>query len=87
MELNIEIETEKTKWWINRAPSIFVSRTGKEDVCVYKRSAWGRRQPDGKLYRCVKRFAAESGDTLREYEAALPQITNTWLKQVGFLDV
>ena len=81
------IKTEKTKWWINRAPSIFVSRTGKEDVCVYKRSAWGRRQPDGALYKCVKRVAAESGDTLREYEAALPQITNTWLKQAGFLDV
>ncbi len=81
------IETEKDKWWVHRAPSVFVNRTGKEDVSVYKRSVWGRRQPDGKLYKCVKRLAAESGETLRDYDAVPPQVTNGWLKQAGFLDV
>ena len=69
------------------APLLYLSAEQAKRMCVYKRSAWGRRQPDGALYKCVKRVAAESGETLRDYEAALPQITNDWLKQVGFLDV
>lgn len=47
------IEHENNIWLVNRAPSCFVSRTGKDDVSVYKRSVWGRRQPDGKLYKVV----------------------------------
>lgn len=73
------------RWWIDRSPSIFTSRNGKEDVGIYKRGGWGRRQPDGKLYRCCLRLAAEDGSLLRDYEAIPPHVNVEWLKQVGFI--
>lgn len=72
-------------WYINKEPSCFASRKGKQDVSVYKSSPWGRRQPDGKLYRRCFRLAAEDGALLRDYEAIPPHINVEWLKRVGFI--
>lgn len=63
-----------------------MSRKGKYDVSIYKRGTWGRRVPDGKLYKCCLRLSAESGDLLRYYEAVPPHITVEWLRQAGFID-
>lgn len=79
-------EHDGNLWWINRAPSCFTTRNGRDDVSVYKRSAWGRRQPDGKLYKCCLRVAAEDGALIRDYEAIPLHITIDWLKQAGFVD-
>jgi len=80
------IEHNANKWWISRAPSHFVSRSGKDDVSIYKQSTWGRRQPDGNLYMCCLRYSAENGDLIRYYATVPPQITVEWLKQAGFID-
>ena len=80
------IEHKGNHWWINKAPSCFTYRSGKQDVSVYKRSSWGRRQPDGKLYKCCLRLAAEDGSLLRDYEAVPLHITVEWLRQAGFID-
>ena len=79
------IEHAGSHWWINKASSCFTSRKEKQDVSIYKRSAWGRRQPDGKLYKCCLRLAAEDGSLLRYYEAIPPHITVEWLRQMGFI--
>ena len=79
-------EHEGNKWLITRAKSCFMSRNNKEDVSVYKRSAWGRRQQDGNLYKCCLRVAAEDGALIRDYEAIPLHITIEWLKQAGFID-
>ena len=80
------IEHNGNYFWINKAPSCFISRNGKQDICVYKRSLWGRRQPDGKWYKCCLRLAAEDGALLRYYGAVPPHITVEWLRQMGFID-
>lgn len=80
------IESDGTKWLIQKSPSCFVSRNGKYDVGVYKRSTWGSRESDGKLYKCCLRIAAEDGSLIRDYEAIPSHITLEWLKQSGFID-
>lgn len=80
------IERDGNKWWINRGPSPFTSRQGLEDVGIYKKSAWGRRQADGSLYKCCKRMAAESGEIIRDYEPVPSELTVEWLSQAGFID-
>lgn len=80
------IDHNGSRWWINRAPSCFTSRKGKEDVSVYKKSAWGRRQPDGFLYKCCLRLSAEDGALVRDYESVPSHITVEWLRQNGFID-
>ena len=81
----MRVELDGNHYWIIKAPSCFTSRKGKEDVSVYKRGSWGRRQPDGKLYRCCLRLDAESGNLVRVYESIPQQINVGWLKQVGFI--
>jgi hypothetical protein len=85
LEDEMYIEHSDKHRWINRSPSCFVSRASKDDVSVYKRSAWGRRQPDGKLYKCCLRLAAEDGTVVRDYES-IPLHIMECLKQAGFID-
>ena len=40
-------------------PSPFVSRTGKTDITISRRSEWGRREPNGNLYAPCVKMAAE----------------------------
>lgn len=80
------VDHNGNRFLINKEQSCFVSRTGKYDISIYRRSSWGRRQPDGKLYKCCMRLAAEDGSLLRHYESIPPHITVEWLKQEGFID-
>jgi hypothetical protein len=85
VKMVINIELDGNPYWIIKVPSCFTSRKGKDDVSIYKRSTWGRRQPDGELYRCCLRLDAETGTVVRNYESIHQQITVDWLKQVGFI--
>ncbi len=79
-------ELNGNKWWVNRSQSCFTFRNGKQDVSIYKQSCWGRRQPDGKLYKCCLRLAAEDGSVIRNYETVPSELNVDWLKQAGFID-
>ncbi len=81
----MHIEIDGNYYWVGKGPSCFTFRKGKDDVSIYKRGLWGRRQPDGKLYRCCLKLDAESGNVVRDYEALPNQFTVNWLKQVGFI--
>ena len=81
----MRIELDGNLYWIIKAPSCFISRKGKDDVSIYKCGSWGRRQPDGKLYRCCLKLDAEDGNVVRNYESIPQQVTVEWLKQVGFI--
>lgn len=80
-------ESNGAKWLIKRGPSVFVSRSGKEDVKIFKQAEWGSRESDGKLYNCRRILAAEDGSMVRDYEAVPNEITVEWLRQAGFIDV
>jgi len=80
-------EHNGAKWLIKRGPSCYVSRVGKEDVYVEKAGDRGGRGSDGRLYRCCRKFAAESGEVLRDHESTPPHITVDWLRQAGFIDL
>lgn len=82
MYLNIDNQT----YWINRSRSAYTSRANKEDVKIYKRSTWGRRQPDGYLYECLMTLQAEDGQVLRHPALVPKEINLAWLKQAGFVD-
>lgn len=73
-------------WKISKNKSIFVSRTDKEDVNIYKQSNWGHRDPDNNLYCCCMKIAAEDGTILRSYEDIPEHITVDFLKQSGFIN-
>jgi len=79
-------EYEREAWWVGRAPSPNMSRLGHDDVMVCRRGSWGMRHPDGNLYRCCVRYAAESGAVLREFEWIPPIVTVEWLRDKGFID-
>ena len=50
---------------VQRGKSVFVSRTGKDDCIICKRTKHGFKESDGKRYSIVYRIACESGDVLR----------------------
>lgn len=79
------IENNGDTWLILKEKSVFVSRKGKSDVSIYKKSCWGRRQIDGLLYKCCVRFASEDGSVVRDYEAIPSIITVEFLKDKGFV--
>jgi len=62
-------------WIIDKGPSIWMTRNGKEDIRIKKQNAGhGMREEDGKYYVTAAVFAAESGEVLREYEAVPDEV-------------
>jgi len=50
---------------VKRSNSVFVSRNGKDDCIICKRTKHGFKESDGNRYSIVYRIACESGDVLR----------------------
>jgi hypothetical protein len=75
------------KWRVDRAPSIFTPRKGKEDVTISVEGQWGGVSDDGKRYRSCVRIAAESGETICSYERVPDEFSTTWLRENGFVEV
>lgn len=82
----MKIQAHGKDWQIRRKPSVFVSRSGKDDVRIWVESDHGARFSDGKRYSSVQVLAAESGEFIRNYGAIPEQITPNFLRQNGFLD-
>ena len=71
---------------VERSPSIFVSRTGREDVNIFRRTnGYGAKKADG-YYDIIVKFCSETGETLRAYAPLPPEITHPLLKQWGFIN-
>ena len=74
---------------IERRPSIFVSRTGKEDCIIIKfypnghPKAWGWQVPGG-YEHIIARIACESGDIIRWEEGEQPNIEE--LRRQKYID-
>lgn len=80
------VPTAKTVYVVKRVPSIFTNRSGKEDCYISKQcKTHGARESDGKLYSCVARIAAESGEFIRSHEPLPAEITLPLLHQWGFV--
>ena len=68
-----------------RGNSVFVSRTGKEDCVICKRTKHGFKESDGNRYSIVYRIACESGEVLRGSGDCPVDID--FLKDNAFLDI
>jgi|FLOH01.1.fsa_nt_gi hypothetical protein len=69
---------------VQRIDSVFVSRAGKEDCIICKRTKHGFKESDGTRYSIVYRIACESGDVLRGSGNCPVDID--FLKNNAFLD-
>jgi hypothetical protein len=88
MEVEMKITDAKGRnWIIDKGPSIWMTRNGKQDIRIKKQNAGhGMREEDGKLYVTAAVFAAESGEQIRGYEALPAEIALTLLRQWGFIE-
>ena len=79
----------QTKIRVERRPSIFNSRRGKEDCIIITfyptghPQAWGWRVAGGYEHTAV-RIACETGEIIRYYEGTMPDKEE--LKRQGFID-
>lgn len=82
-----KIEGEGKVFVVTRGPSIFTNRIKREDCVIKRRNLeWGARHTDGHRYTTMARFACETGNVLRSYEALPPEITIGHLVGWGFID-
>ncbi|WP_065091489.1 hypothetical protein [Rhizobium leucaenae] len=72
---------------INRQPSIYTNRNGREDCRIMRESsiANGGGKYGDKLYRTIAVFAAEDGSVIRDYERLPKEVTMAALSQWGML--
>jgi len=68
---------------IRKGPSIFVSRTGKQDIVIHKENdTWGAIY-DGKRYSIAMMFSAEDYQKIRHFDIVPNDILEN-LKAWGF---
>jgi hypothetical protein len=75
-----------SRWLIERRPSIFITRNGKEDITISKAGNWGGLRADNNRYHAVVRLAAEDGGIIRDHGRIPSEITLPMLRQLGFVD-
>lgn len=83
----VKIQLNGKTWKVERRASIFTNRNGCEDVRVMVENDHGAKDSDdGKRYTTNMVLAAESGETIRHYEAVPKEIDMSFLADKGFLD-